>query len=47
MNMVPATPTMEEVQISCLESPRVALTSVRRGAMANQMKNAMKKPHQE
>ncbi len=47
MTMVPATEQMLEVQISCFEIPRVFFTSGRRGAMANQMKKAMKNDHQE
>ena len=40
--IVPKTEQMFEVQISCFVSPRVILTSESSGAMANQMKNAMK-----
>ena len=43
---VPATEQMLDVQICCLLSPSVFAISGRRGAMANQMKKAMKKqPH--
>merc|ERR1719223_1520325 len=44
--MVPATEQMLDVQICCLLIPRVSLTSGRSGAMANQMKKAMKKQNQ-
>jgi hypothetical protein len=47
MKIVPPTPTMEEVQISSLVNPMSSRISERRGAMANQMKKAMKNPHQE
>ena len=47
MKMVPPTPTMEEVQTSFLVMPMSSRISERRGAMANQMKKAMKKPHHE
>ena len=43
MTMVPATEQMFEVQICCLESPRVNCTSDMSGAMANQIKKAVKK----
>jgi hypothetical protein len=45
MKMVPATPTMLEVQTSLLLRLRSFRISGRRGAMANQMKKAMKKLH--
>lgn len=47
MTIVPATEQMLEVQMSCLVILRSSLTSVSRGAMANQMKKAMKKQNQE
>ena len=47
IRIVPATEQMLDVQICCLVRPRVAFTSVRRGAIANQMKNATKNDHQE
>ncbi len=47
IRMVPPTPTMEEVQISCLVKPKSSLISERRGAIANQIKKATKNPHQE
>jgi hypothetical protein len=47
MKMVPPTPTMEDVQISWLVNPKVVRISERRGVIANQMKKAMKNPHQE
>mmetsp|Transcript_6679 Transcript_6679/g.18654 ORF Transcript_6679/g.18654 Transcript_6679/m.18654 type:complete len:201 (-) Transcript_6679:191-793(-) len=47
MQMVPATEMTEEVQISFLVMPRSGPISDRRGAMANQMKKAMKKHHHE
>ena len=47
MKMVPPTPTMDDVQISCLVKPKVSRISERRGVIANQMKNAMKNPHHE
>ena len=40
--MVPATEQIFEVQISFFVSPRVILISASSGAMANQMKNAVK-----
>jgi hypothetical protein len=45
MKMVPATPTIDEVQISSFVSPRVSRISERRGAMANHMKKAIKNDH--
>ena len=45
--MVPATEQMFDVQICCLVKPRVSFTSGRSGAMANQMKKAMKKQNHE
>jgi hypothetical protein len=45
MKMVPATPTIDEVHISSFVSPRVSRISERRGAMANQMKKAIKNDH--
>jgi len=45
--MVPPTPTILEVHNCCLVRPRVTLISLSKGAMANQMKKAIKKPHQE
>jgi hypothetical protein len=47
MKMVPPTPTMEEVQICSLVKPKSSRISERRGAIANQMKKAQKKLHQE
>ena len=47
MTMVPATEQMLDVQISCLEIFSVSLISGKRGAMANQMKKAVKNPIQE
>ena len=44
--IVPATEQILLVQICCLVKPSVSLTSGRRGAMANQMKKAMKKQNQ-
>lgn len=45
--MVPATEQILDVQISFLVKPSVSLTSGSRGAIANQMKNAMKKQNHE
>mmetsp|Transcript_26027 Transcript_26027/g.61123 ORF Transcript_26027/g.61123 Transcript_26027/m.61123 type:complete len:96 (+) Transcript_26027:2452-2739(+) len=47
MNMVPKTLAILEVQISSSVSSRSSRISLRSGDMANQMKKAMKKPHQE
>mmetsp|Transcript_13031 Transcript_13031/g.17463 ORF Transcript_13031/g.17463 Transcript_13031/m.17463 type:complete len:211 (+) Transcript_13031:1011-1643(+) len=47
MKMVPPTPAIEDVQICCLVKSSVSLISDRSGAIANQMKKAMKKDHQE
>ncbi len=47
MIMVPATEQMFEVQMSCLEISSDSFTSGRRGAIANQMKKAMKNVHHE
>src|SRR5210317_877362 len=47
MKIVPATEQMLDVQICCLLRSRVFLISGKRGAMANQMKKAMKKQNQE
>mmetsp|Transcript_23246 Transcript_23246/g.65867 ORF Transcript_23246/g.65867 Transcript_23246/m.65867 type:complete len:217 (+) Transcript_23246:895-1545(+) len=47
MKMVPPTPTMLEVHTSCLVILRSSRISPRSGAMANQMKKAMKKHHHE
>mmetsp|Transcript_56850 Transcript_56850/g.68052 ORF Transcript_56850/g.68052 Transcript_56850/m.68052 type:complete len:217 (-) Transcript_56850:22-672(-) len=47
MKIVPITLTMLLVQICSLLSPRSFFISRRRGAMENQMKNAMKKAHHE
>jgi len=46
MKMVDPTPTMLDVQICCVEMPRVFRISGNSGAIANQMKNATKKHHQ-
>eukprot|EP00957_Ditylum_brightwellii_P209497 15361995-Ditylum_brightwellii.AAC.1 len=45
--MVPATPVIEDVQICCLSKSSVIAISESRGVIENQMKNAMKKHHQE
>ena len=46
--MVPATEQMLDVQICFLDRPRVSFTSGNSGAMANQMKKAVKKhPHEQ
>lgn len=47
IKMVPATLEMLEDQISWSESWRSSRISLRMGEMANQMKKATKKPHQE
>lgn len=47
MKIVLPTPTMFDVQICPLVRFSVVLISPRRGAMENQMKNAIKKPHHE
>mmetsp|Transcript_53970 Transcript_53970/g.161526 ORF Transcript_53970/g.161526 Transcript_53970/m.161526 type:complete len:201 (-) Transcript_53970:403-1005(-) len=47
MKMVPPTEQMDDVQICCLLNESVVRTSERSGAMANQMKKAMKKDHHE
>mmetsp|Transcript_49771 Transcript_49771/g.105832 ORF Transcript_49771/g.105832 Transcript_49771/m.105832 type:complete len:206 (+) Transcript_49771:1369-1986(+) len=47
MNTVPATEQMLDVQICCFEIFSVSLISGRRGAMANQMKKAVKNPIHE
>jgi hypothetical protein len=47
MKIVPPTPTTLDVQISCFERFRVVRISERSGAIANQMKKAMKKPHHD
>jgi hypothetical protein len=44
---VPATEQMLDVQTCCLVSPSVFEISGRRGAMANQMKKAMKKENHD
>ena len=44
--MVPATEQILLVQTCCFVKPSVSFTSGSRGAMANQMKNAMKKQNQ-
>lgn len=46
MHMSKATAQMLVVQMSCDDSPRSSLIKGRRGAMANQIKKAMKNPHQ-
>mmetsp|Transcript_2645 Transcript_2645/g.4895 ORF Transcript_2645/g.4895 Transcript_2645/m.4895 type:complete len:221 (+) Transcript_2645:871-1533(+) len=46
MQISKATAQILVVQMSCEESPRSSLIRGRRGAMANQMKKAMKKDHQ-
>ena len=45
--IVPATEQMLDVHICCLVRPSVSLTSGRSGAIANQMKNAIKKQNHE
>ncbi len=45
--MSPVTATMLVVHMSCLLISSEFLTSVSKGAMENQMKNAMKKDHHE
>mmetsp|Transcript_64841 Transcript_64841/g.173824 ORF Transcript_64841/g.173824 Transcript_64841/m.173824 type:complete len:207 (-) Transcript_64841:132-752(-) len=45
IKIVPPTPTMEEVQTSCFVMPISSRISESKGAMANQMKKAMKKHH--
>mmetsp|Transcript_21581 Transcript_21581/g.45634 ORF Transcript_21581/g.45634 Transcript_21581/m.45634 type:complete len:206 (+) Transcript_21581:1181-1798(+) len=47
MKTVPATEQMLDVQISCFEMPKVSLISGRSGAIANQMKKAVKNPIHE
>jgi hypothetical protein len=47
MKMVPLTATIDEVQTSCLVRPKDFLISDKRGAMANQTQNAIKKDHQQ
>mmetsp|Transcript_20977 Transcript_20977/g.45526 ORF Transcript_20977/g.45526 Transcript_20977/m.45526 type:complete len:169 (-) Transcript_20977:262-768(-) len=47
MKTVPATEQMLDVQICCFEIPNVFLISGRSGAIANQMKKAVKNPIQE
>mmetsp|Transcript_24214 Transcript_24214/g.31539 ORF Transcript_24214/g.31539 Transcript_24214/m.31539 type:complete len:226 (+) Transcript_24214:1003-1680(+) len=47
MQIVPETPTIDEVQSSFFSKSKLSWISERRGATANQMKKAMKKPHQE
>ena len=47
MKIVPATLKIEEVQICFLSNSRLILISGRSGAIANQMKNAMKNAHLE
>ena len=45
--IVPPTPTMEDVQISFFVSSKDFWISPRRGVIANQIMNAMKKAHHE
>mmetsp|Transcript_23247 Transcript_23247/g.65872 ORF Transcript_23247/g.65872 Transcript_23247/m.65872 type:complete len:217 (+) Transcript_23247:895-1545(+) len=45
--MVPPTPAIDDVQISCFVNPKSSLISLSSGDMANQMKKAMKKHHHE
>mmetsp|Transcript_2639 Transcript_2639/g.3513 ORF Transcript_2639/g.3513 Transcript_2639/m.3513 type:complete len:116 (-) Transcript_2639:207-554(-) len=47
IKMVPATEQMLDVQICCLSIPKLFPTSLSRGAMANQIKKAIKKDHHE
>jgi len=47
MTIVPETEQMLDVQISSLLMPRDSLTSGSKGAIANQIKKAMKKDHHE
>jgi len=47
MTIVPATEQMLDVQISFASIPRESLTSESKGAIANQIKKAMKKDHHE